>query len=128
MPSLSLMHWLLIGNIALLLLVGGLLWSLRRQQLREAQRLDHALAAMQQAQSGLSKSTVGMGRRLKQLEGRLQQTERRSVLPDTDDDTFAQASRLIGLGATANDLVDNCGVPRGEAELMVSLKRQPLPH
>ena len=61
MPSLSLMHWLLVGNIALLLLVGGLLWSLRRQQLREAQRLDHALAAMQQAQSGLSKSTVGMG-------------------------------------------------------------------
>lgn len=128
MPSLSLMHWLLVGNIALLLLVGGLLWSLRSKQLREAQRLDHALAAMQQAQSGLSKSTVGMGRRLKQLEGRLQQTERRSVLPDTDDDTFAQASRLIGLGATANDLVDNCGVPRGEAELMVSLKRQSLPH
>lgn len=128
MATLSLMHWLLVGNIGLLMLVGAMLWSLRRQQVREAQRLDEALAVMQQAQSGLSKSTVGMGRRLKQLEGRLQQTERRAALSDTDDDTFAQASRLVSLGATASDLVDNCGVPRGEAELMVSLKRQTLAH
>lgn len=124
MASLSLMHWLLIGNIGLVSVVGILLWSLWRQQQREAARLDEALNQLQQAQSGLSKSTIGMGRRLKQLDTRVQDAERRVVLPDTDDATFAQAARLVSLGATANDLVDNCGVPRGEAELIVSLRRQ----
>lgn len=128
MASLSLMHWLLIGNIGLLMVVGVILWSLHRQQSRESRRLDQALQSIQQAQSSLTKSTVGMGRRLKQLDGRVQHAERRVVLPDADEATFAQASRLVGLGATASDLVDSCGVPRGEAELIVSLKRQSVTH
>ncbi len=128
MASLSLMHGLLIGNIALLLLVGLMMWSMRRQQQRESQRLEQVIASLQQSQSSLTKSTVGMGRRIKQLDGRVQQTERRVVLPDTDEATFAQAARLVGLGASASDLVDSCGVPRGEAELIVSLKRQTVTH
>lgn len=128
MASLSLMHGLLIGNMGLLLLVGGMLWSLYRQQARESRRLDQAIQLIQQSQSALTKSTVGMGRRLKQLDGRVQHAERRVVLPDADEATFAQASRLVGLGASASDLVDSCGVPRGEAELIVSLKRQTMTH
>lgn len=124
MASLSLMHWLLIGNMALLLLVGAFMWSLNRQQNRDANRLDQAIGSLQQAHQAMSKSTIGMGRKLKQMDGRLQHTERKVVLPTTDEATFQQASRLVGLGATASDLVDSCGVARGEAELIVSLKRQ----
>ncbi|MAY14654.1 MULTISPECIES: DUF2802 domain-containing protein [Oceanospirillaceae] len=124
MASLSLMHWLLIGNMGLLLLVGAFMWSLKRQQNQDASRLDQAVGSLQQAHQAMSKSTIGMGRKLKQMDGRLQQAERKVVLPTTDEATFLQASRLVGLGATASDLVDSCGVARGEAELIVSLKRQ----
>ena len=123
MASLSLMHWLLIGNMGLMLLVGGFLWSIRRQQVKESQRVDSAVNDLQQAHEAMSKSTIGMGRKLRQLDGRMQQAERRVVLPTTDEATYHQASRLVGLGATASDLVDNCGMARGEAELLVSLKR-----
>lgn len=125
MASLSLMHWLLIGNMGLMLLVGGFMWSIRRQQLKDAHRIDHAVAELQQAHEAMSKSAIGMGRKLRQLDGRMQQTERRAVMPSTDEATYHQASRLVGLGATAADLVDSCGMARGEAELLVSLKRQP---
>jgi hypothetical protein len=124
MASLSLMHWLLIGNMGLLLLVGAFMWSLKRQQNQDASRLGQAVGSLQQAHQAMSKSTIGMGRKLKQMDGRLQQAERKVVLPTTDEATFLQASRLVGLGATASDLVDSCGVARGEAELIVSLKRQ----
>ena len=124
MASLSLMHWLLMGNMGLLLLVGAFMWSLKRQQNQDANRLDQAVGSLQQAHQAMSKSTIGMGRKLKQMDGRLQQAERKVVLPTTDEATFLQASRLVGLGATASDLVDSCGVARGEAELIVSLKRQ----
>jgi hypothetical protein len=125
MASLSLMHWLLIGNMVLMSLVGVFMFSLRRQQQQDAGRLDEAVQDLQQAHQAMSKSTIGMGRRIKQLDGRMQQAERRVVLPGTDEATYHQASRLVGLGASATDLVDNCGMARGEAELLVSLKRQP---
>lgn len=124
MLSLSLMHWLLIGNMGLMLLVGGFMWLLKRQQQKDTQRLQQMVTGLEQAQQAISKSAIGMGRKLRQLDGRLQQAEHRVVLPAADEVTYQQASRLVGLGATASDLVDSCGMARGEAELLVSLKRQ----
>lgn len=124
MATLTLMHWLLIANFGLMLVLTASLVAFRRQQVREAKRLDSAMTAINQAQGALTKSTVGMGRRLKQLHARVQDAERRVSLPAADDASFAQATRLVGLGATVNDLVDNCGVPRGEAELLVTLKKR----
>lgn len=125
MASLSLMHWLLIGNMMLLTLVAVFMFSLRRQQQKDTDRIDDVVRDLQQAHQAMSKSTIGMGQRIKHLDGRLQQAERRVMLPATDEATYHQASRLVGLGASAADLVDNCGMARGEAELLVSMKRQP---
>jgi len=124
MASLTLVHWLLIGNFAMLLLVGSFLWSLRRQQIQEHTRVNATLMALDEANQGLSRSAIGMGRRIKQIEARFQKVEKKALLPTTDDSTFEQASRLVGLGASAAELVDSCGMARGEAELLVSLKRQ----
>ena len=124
MVTLSLVHWLLLGNIAMLFVVGGFMWSLRRQQQLDTQRFEQHISALEQSSGAMSKSTIGIGRRVKQLETRLQQAERHAVMPGSEDARFEQASRLVGMGATANDLVDNCGVARGEAELLVSLRRQ----
>lgn len=124
MTSLTLVHWLLIGNMSLLFLVGIFMWSLRRQQLSEQIRVSECLTSLEQANQAVSRSAIGMGRRIKQVEARFQKVEQKAVLPSADDATFEQASRLVSLGATANDLVDSCGVARGEAELLVSLNRQ----
>lgn len=124
MSSLTLVHWLLIGNFAMLLVVGSFLWSLRRQQLQEQSRVNATLSALDEANQGLSRSAIGMGRRIKQVEARFQKVEKKAMLPHTDNNTFEQASRLVSLGATAAELIDSCGMARGEAELMVSLKRQ----
>ncbi|WP_419811776.1 DUF2802 domain-containing protein [Bacterioplanoides sp.] len=124
MSSLTLVHWLLIGNFAMLLVVGSFLWSLRRQQLQEQSRVNATLSALDEANQGLSRSAIGMGRRIKQVEARFQKVEKKAMLPNTDNNTFEQASRLVSLGATAAELIDSCGMARGEAELMVSLKRQ----
>lgn len=124
MSSLTLVHWLLIGNFAMLLVVGSFLWSLRRQQLQEQSRINATLSALDEANQGLSRSAIGMGRRIKQVEARFQKVEKKAMLPNTDNNTFEQASRLVSLGATAAELIDSCGMARGEAELMVSLKRQ----
>jgi len=125
MISLSLMHWLLIGNMALMLGVGMFMLGLRRQQKRESRRLDEAVNHLRNSQQAMSKSTIGMGRKIRQLDSRVQGTERKVVLPSVDEASYQQASRLVRLGASASDLVDNCGMARGEAELLVSLKRQP---
>ena len=90
----------------------------------DTQRFEQHISALEQSSGAMSKSTIGIGRRVKQLETRLQQAERHAVMPGSEDARFEQASRLVGMGATANDLVDNCGVARGEAELLVSLRRQ----
>ncbi len=39
------------------------------------------------------------------------------------DARFEQASRLAGMGASAEDLVDSLGVARAEAELLVSMRQ-----
>lgn len=124
MPSLSLLHWLLVGSFsvsAVLMVLLGLLW---RRQSQMAAQLSHTLQLVQQSQSALTQSTVGMGQRLKQLDTKVQHAERRTLLPMADEAMLAQAARLVQLGASANDLVDSCGVPRGEAELLVSLQRK----
>ena len=123
MPSLSLVQWLLVGNIALLVIVGFFLFSLLRQQHQQGRRIQERIGTLENTQLAINKTAVGVGRRLKQFESRLQQVQRSASLPGTDDATFAQASRLVNLGANATELMENCGMARGEAELLVSLKR-----
>ena len=66
-----------------------------------------------------------MGRRLKKLEHRVVENERKPALATAYEALFQQAQRLVDMGATADDLVTSCGVARAEAELLVSMNRQP---
>lgn len=130
MTSLSLVQALLIANAVTGFLLLALYFKTRSQQQKLVQLQqtlmlqDERFASLEQAQQSLTKSTVGMGRRIKQTEARLKKAEQRTVMPSANDNTFEQATRLVNLGASASDLVDNCGVARGEAELLVSLRRQ----
>lgn len=123
MASWSLLHWLLAGNMGLLVLVAVVLWGLHRQQQRDFRTLEGRLAAVEGNHQAISRSAIGVGRKVKELDTRLQKVQKSALAPKSDDRVYHQASRLAGMGASAADLVENCGMARGEAELLVSLRR-----
>jgi hypothetical protein len=123
MASWSLLHWLLAGNIVLLVVVALVLWAVHRQQQRDYQVLDGRMAAIEGNNQAISRSAIGVGRRVKEMEGRLQRVQKSALAPKAEDKVYHHASRLAGMGASAAELVENCGMARGEAELLVSLRR-----
>ena len=121
MLTLTLVHWLLIGNFTVLLAAAGFIVALRKQQSRETQQLEDKLLQLQQGQEAISKSAIGLGRRMKQVEAKAAAADKRpAAAPDA---RFEQASRLAGMGASADDLIDSLGVARAEAELLVSMRQ-----
>ncbi len=121
MPTLTLVHWLLIGNFTVLLAAAGFIVALRKQQSRETQQLEDKILQLQQGQEAISKSAIGLGRRMKQVEAKAAAADKRpAAAPDA---RFEQASRLAGMGASADDLIDSLGVARAEAELLVSMRQ-----
>ena len=124
LSSLSMVHWLLISNVMLLVatVVGFVLVKRKYENdmqswQQQTQKLRHDFEAM-------SKSTFDMGRCVKKLEQRLVESERKPALATSDEALYQQAQRLVGMGASADDLVSSCGVARAEAELLVSMNRQ----
>ena len=121
MLTLTLVHWLLIGNFTVLLAAAGFFVALRKQQSRETQQLEDKILQLQQGQEAISKSAIGLGRRMKQVEAKAAAADKRpAAAPDA---RFEQASRLAGMGASADDLIDSLGVARAEAELLVSMRQ-----
>ena len=124
LSSLSMVHWLLISNVMLLIasvlgfvVVSRKYESDQKNVHQQMQKLRHDFEAM-------NKSTFGMGRCIKKLEQRLVESERKPALATSDEALYQQAQRLVGMGASADDLVSSCGVARAEAELLVSMNRQ----
>lgn len=124
LSSLSMLHWVLISNgLLLIVMVAGFFLVNRKHQndllnmQQQMQRLKHDFDAM-------NKSTFGIGRSVKKLEQRLVENERKPTLASSDEALYQQAQRLVGMGASADDLVSSCGVARAEAELLVSMNRQ----
>jgi hypothetical protein len=53
------------------------------------------------------------------LPDKLQQLEQR----DPNNVTFAQAAKLVGMGASVEELTQTCGLTQAEAQLMSKLHR-----
>lgn len=74
----------------------------------------------------LSKSAVGMGQKVLETERRLNQVLKKQFAilnSQPDHPSYDQASRLIAMGASEDDLVNSCGFSHAEAELLLSLNR-----
>jgi len=70
--------------------------------------------------------TLGVGTRVQDVEGKLAQTiERQDELAKVSHDPqtklYGHAMKMVELGASVDDLVAECDLTRGEAELLVSL-------
>ncbi len=122
MLSLSLVHWLIISNVFMLLSLTVVVVRMQMQQKKKIERMASAISNIEQTQTSITQSTLGMGRRIQQINESQQQEKQRILLPHADEAMLTQATRLVQLGANANELVESCGVPRAEAELLVSLR------
>ncbi len=113
-----------LAALALVLAAAALLLVLRLQS-SVADRL-HRLQALHSDVRALTSAAVGVGERVHQIERRQRQlTERqdRLDLSDGANQPYEQAIRLVHKGANADEIVEICGLSRGEAELIGMLHR-----
>lgn len=106
------------------LVAAFLLWRrLRMHRARHQALIDVLRNEIQAMTSG----SIGMGKRLVDIEQRLNQTaEKQLELANRDPGVLAynQAARLMEMGADVDDLVKDCGIGRPEAELMALLHKE----
>lgn len=117
-------------NVFLLVLALGacgasiVLYARVQKQERQHQALINVLRNEIQA---MTNSSIGMGRRLIEVEQKLNLTaDKQLELENRDPGVLAynQAARLMEMGADVEDLVKNCGIGRPEAELMALLHQE----
>jgi signal transduction histidine kinase len=100
---------------------------------RTAAQRDEVVRALQHDLRSLCNAAVGMGERVNQMERRLRQlAERQEALglrqdqlnqEDPEARTYSQAIKMAHKGAGVDDLVEVCGLSRGEAELVAMMHR-----
>lgn len=114
--------WTLLSAVTVIglggLLISAMSWSrLRRRNERMARRV----VQLEQQVRALSAGSIGVGQRLAGVTQELQAAlERQAELENRDPGQlpYRQAARLVGLGAGIEDLMESCGLSRGEAELL----------
>ena len=81
---------------------------------------------VEQEMGALCNASLGAGDHLVKLEHRVQRVMERQddlEMRASNERPYAQASQLVTKGADINELVDTCGLTRGEAELLVMMQR-----
>jgi hypothetical protein len=114
---------LALSTLILASYAGFLHFRLRRQQVTG----DARLASLERELQALTNSTLGMGRKLRNFDERIQAAEKNAqdlALPDPVKVSYNEAARLMGLGADIDDIITNCGLSRPEAELVAAMHRQ----
>ncbi|WP_312226058.1 DUF2802 domain-containing protein [Stutzerimonas nitrititolerans] len=113
-----------------LVLLGLCLWLLRRQREQAEQQAkrdairDRRIKEIDSRLDTFLDGSVRMGDQLHELSrlvtplpDRITQLEQR----DPNNFSFSQAAKLVGMGASVDDLTQSCGLSQSEAELMSKL-------
>lgn len=109
-------------GLTLSFLNGRTIRRLKRRQQQENQRFHDDMRA-------LSKAAVGMGQKVLDTDRRLNEVMKKQFAilnSQPEHPSYDQASRLIKMGATEQDLVNSCGFSHAEAELLLSLNKQSI--
>lgn len=121
--------------VACLALAGFCAWLLlgQRRQAAQLARQTAQVAALEQRLKELAKRgeayqrvNVRMGEELGELRKQVATLPERLVRLEQRDPTslsFSQAARLAGMGASAADLTQACGLSQAEADLIARLHR-----
>ncbi len=127
MPVLLLAVWALV----ILLVFGVVMLFLQLRHGRTEQ--GDAIATVQKDLRALCNAAVQVGERLNRLEQELKGVQRRQQelgsrqdkldLAEPEARTFEQAVKLVRKGASVEELMEICGLSRGEAELIAMMHR-----
>lgn len=113
---------LLVLNLVLSVCLFFSIMMLWRQQQKSKQQIHNQLTALKGAYERINQAYAGVNKTLTDFELKQQaQKEAKEGAPLGSLNLSSQVARLVNLGASVDDLVEQHGVPRGEAELLVSL-------
>ncbi|WP_259756371.1 DUF2802 domain-containing protein [Pseudomonas sp. GCEP-101] len=124
---------LVVLAVACVALAGACVWLSGRQRAQQAQtvELTKQLAVFEQRLKEQGKRiesyqqiNVRMGEELRELSKQVAPLPERLVRIEQRDPTslsFSQAARLVGMGASPEDLTQSCGLSQAEAELVARL-------
>ncbi|EAR60553.1 DUF2802 domain-containing protein [Neptuniibacter caesariensis] len=119
--------WIDILLILLVLPLGGVCFMLFRRLQQQERRHQALINVLRNEIQAMTNSSIGMGRRLIEVEQKLNLTaDKQLELENRDPGVLAynQAARLMEMGADVDDLVQSCGIGRPEAELMALLHKE----
>ena len=124
------LSFLVVGLLGCILLQVITVFQLRNEQAEI--RDQHAIAReriqqLEQELGALCNASVGAGEHVLRLEHQMQRIlERQNDLEmrAVGERPYNQASQLVNKGANIDELVDTCGLTRGEAELLVMMQRR----
>ncbi|MGF1688913.1 DUF2802 domain-containing protein [Photobacterium japonica] len=132
-----LLQW---APIAVSLLAVGIAFGMVRRERVARQALENKFAATEvvlknarQQQESLSKQltelragTLGMGQTLADMAQQLEALADRQgelAMQDPDGRLYSRASKMVELGADVNELMQECDLPKAEAELLLRLQQ-----
>ncbi|OMH30060.1 DUF2802 domain-containing protein [Motiliproteus sp. MSK22-1] len=122
------LFWVLLAGVAVIAIVALLIAVNVYRRLQASEEKYYALVnVIRNEIKVMNSGSIGVGRRLKQVESRLNITvEKQQELENRDPGALAynQAAKLMEMGADVDDLVSSCGIARPEAELMALLHRE----
>ncbi|GIU12325.1 DUF2802 domain-containing protein [Shewanella sp. c952] len=75
----------------------------------------------------LRSGTIGVGRRVLELEKKLQQQDAKLEETNQQDPQarlYSRAMKMVDLGAGIDELIQECELPKAEAELLIRLHRK----
>jgi len=116
--------------LAAIICIAALLGTLELVRYSRSKRIANeqfaAVCRIQNDIHALCAGAINMGKHVDALEQRIRRLAERQdqlELRDPLEQTYAHAIRLAQKGVDVNELVENCGLARGEAELLLRVHR-----
>lgn len=103
---------------------------LQAQQEKKIEQQDNALKSLTRRLETYLASSMRMGEALNELQKELAPLPDKILRMEQKDPgslSFTQAARLVGLGASAEDLKQSCGLSQSEAELLQRMHSKRTP-
>tara|TARA_R110002167_G_scaffold4255_2_gene19941 strand:+ start:23137 stop:23547 length:411 start_codon:yes stop_codon:yes gene_type:complete len=115
----------LIISVTFIVMLCGCMLALSVHVLRKVERLqaqlDKDMKALRGEITAVGRGAIGLGKRVKLVQDRLQTTERRQEdleYKDVGDVAISHANKLVQMGAATEELVATCGLSKAEATLL----------
>jgi hypothetical protein len=119
--------WLAIAVVFLLACVAlSLVYKTRKHLHAAQQKFEEQLSALRRELSAVNNAAVGVGRHLMTTEKKLAKSievQQQLEASSTDYLPYRQAADMVEKGASASELIDHCGLPTAEANLMTLMQK-----